>query len=265
MSIFDSLILGLLQGITEFLPISSSGHLVLGEHYLSLNVDGLKSFDVAVHLATLLAVFVYFWKDILGMLKALLRLIIGKLDKSDPYVKLIFYILIGSIPAMIFGLLCEEWIDAIFRNVRYVALMMFVVGIIYLFGELVYKKGKIQEMKWYKAVFIGIAQAVAIVPGISRSGSTIVAGLFQGIERKEAARFSFLLGIPAILGAGFLTALKIPGNGGVGVDLLPLFIGFISAFVFGILSISFLMMFLKKNSLMVFAVYLIALGSIVFI
>lgn len=287
MEILDSLILGALQGITEFLPISSSGHLVLGEEWLGLNVETLKSFDVVVHIGTLLAILVYFWKDIWGMLKAIGRLFVGKLKMKDPYARLIFFILIGTIPAVIVGLFFEDLIDSTFRNVTSVGAWMMMIGVIFICGEYAYKRwhkpliervddareyvqadyvsAEVRGMKWWKAIVIGLAQALALIPGVSRSGSTIVAGLFQGISRSAAARFSFLLGIPAMAGAGLLTALNIPESGGVGVEALPLLIGFITSFAFGLLSVAFLMKFLKKNSLIIFAVYLIALGFGVFI
>ncbi len=283
MEILDSVILGILQGITEFLPISSSGHLVLGEEWLGLNVETLKSFDVVVHMGTLLAILVYFWKDIWGMIKAFFTF-----NFKSPYGQLIGYILIGTIPAVIVGLLFEDVIDATFRNVKSVGAWMMVVGVIFVCGEYAYKRwhkplmenvdeardyvqpggyesAEVRGMKWWKAIVIGLAQAMALIPGVSRSGSTIVAGLFQGISRSSAARFSFLLGIPAMAGAGLLTALNIPENGGLGVDILPLLIGFITSFAFGLLAVAFLMKFLKKNSLIIFAIYLIALGFGVFI
>lgn len=266
MTWFDSLILGIIQGITEFIPISSSGHLVLMEKFLGLDVSGLKSFDVVVHVGSLLAILIYFWADVWGMLKAFGRLVTLKLKKDDAYGKLILFIIIGTIPVVLLGYFGEEWLDNTFRNVTIVALWMVLVGFVFILGESVYKRtiSKKKELKWWKALIIGFAQAVALVPGISRSGSTIVAGLFQGIERTYAARFSFLLGIPAIAGAGLLTALKI-SKSGVEVDNLPLLIGFLSSLFAGILSVHILMKFLKKHSLLFFAAYLIILGGSVLI
>lgn len=283
MNIFDALILGGLQGITEFLPISSSGHLVLAEHFLGLKVETLKSFDVVVHMGTLLSIFVYFRKDIWGMILAVWKFFRAQLKPNDPYGKLIIYIIVGTIPAVFAGLYGEEWIDSKFRNVQSVALNMMIVGGVFILGEFVYKylksragfteriaekfekEGELHGMKWQKALVIGLAQAVALLPGVSRSGSTIVAGLFQGIERSTAARFSFLLGMPAMAGAGILTVMKISGSGnGPEIPLFILAIGFLSAFVFGLLSVSFLMNFLKRFSLNVFAVYLIILGILVY-
>ena len=267
MNLFDSFILGTLQGITEFLPISSSGHLVLAESLLGLKVETLKSFDVVVHMGTLLAILVYFWSDVKGMLLALWSFFQGKLKKDNPFGKLIVYIIIGTIPAVFAGLYGEKWIDSHFRNVESVALSMIVVGIIFILGEYAFKRfygKKDNVMSWRKAILIGLAQAVALMPGVSRSGSTIVAGLFQGIDRSQAARFSFLLGIPAIAGAGLLTAIKLGNSSEISVGFLPLLIGFVSAFIFGLISVKFLMTFLKKFGLNYFAIYLILLGILVY-
>lgn len=255
MSLIEALILGIVQGISEFLPISSSGHLVLGEYFLGLDVGELKSFDVVVHVGTLLAIVVYFWKDVWGLLKALFV-------KDDKYRPMLGWIIVGTIPAVFVGLYGEDFIDSIFRNVFMVALVMAIVAVVFLIGEYVHRKRKPGKMNWWKALLIGVAQSIALIPGVSRSGSTIVAGLFAGIKREEAARFSFLLGAPAIFGAGLLTALKSGGE--VSVDLGALGVGFVSSFVFGLISVWGLMKFLKKHSLVVFAVYLLILAGLVY-
>ena len=259
MDFLDAIYLGILQGITEFLPVSSSGHLVLGEKFLGLDVEELKSFDVIVHMGTLLAIVLYFWKDVWGMIKALF-------GKSREYEMLIVYIIVVTVPAVLAGLFLEDAIDSTFRNVISVGLWMILVGVFFILGERFFKKVKKGKMSVKKAVIIGLAQSLALIPGVSRSGSTIVAGLFQGIKRDEAARFSFLLGIPAIAGAGLYTMLKMPMEGGwstdgglIGSDIL--LVGFVSAFIAGIASIVFLMRFLKKHSLVVFSVYLFILGG----
>lgn len=267
----EALILGALQGVTEFLPISSSGHLVLGEELLGLNVETLKSFDVVLHLGTLLAILVYFWKDVQGMMVAFLKFISGKLGKDDPYGKLIIFIIIGTIPAVLLGYFGEEYLDATFRNVQSISILMIVVGCIFLLAEWVYKKiaaRKSDVKSWWQSLIIGLAQAMALIPGVSRSGATITAAIFQGIERSSAARFSFLLGIPAMVGAGLLTGLKVYGGGGLGgenLGVLAVLIGFFSSLIFGLLSIWFLMKFLKKHGLAVFGVYRIVLGLVILI
>lgn len=263
MDLFQAFSLGVLQGITEFLPISSSGHLVIGEWFFNLGVADLKSFDVALHIGSLLAIFVYFRKDILELLRAFFRMFTGKFDGE--YAKLILFIVVGTLPAVFAGLFLEEKIDEIFRNIYAIGISMIVVGVIFIFGEWAHKKlhNSSTSMTVQKALIIGVAQAIALIPGISRSGSTIVAGLFQGIKRESAARFSFLLGMPAILGAGILTAIKSSEGAGVAIDTGTMAFGAFISFIFSLLSVWFLMKFLKKHTLLVFAIYLIVVGSFV--
>lgn len=260
MTILNAFLLGAVQGVTEFLPISSSGHLVLGEVFLGLDVENLKSFDVAVHMASLLAIFVYFWKDAWGLIKAFFGLFVG--GKKNEYTSLVWFIIIGTIPAVIIGFTLEDHIDEAFRNVSAVGLFMVLVGVIFLLGEMANKRVKKVNLGYKNTFIVGLAQACALIPGVSRSGSTIVTGLFQGVDRSEAARFSFLLGIPAILGAGLLTGIKVAKSGVIDVPLAPLLTGFVASFLFGLVSVWGLMKFLKKHTLVVFAVYLIIVGSL---
>lgn len=218
-----------------------------------------------VHMGTLMAIFIYFRKDLKGMIMAFLSMLKGKLDKNDPYTKLIFYILIGTIPAVVVGFTMGDWIDKTFRSVQTVTFLIVAVGVIFIISEIFYKKAKpSNELTLRKALVIGLAQSLALVPGVSRSGSTIVAGLFQGVEREAAARFSFLLAIPAVMGAGLLTAVKSSGDSAALVSTLNLVIGFLSSFIFGLLSVAFLMKFLKNHSLNVFAGYRILLGLVIY-
>ncbi|MFA4891543.1 MAG: undecaprenyl-diphosphate phosphatase [Candidatus Gracilibacteria bacterium] len=267
MNIFDSVVLGAVQGITEFLPISSSGHLVLAESMLGLKVEALKSFDVAVHVGTLVAILIYFWKDFIGMITF-----------RKGFRLMVLYIVVGMIPAVLAGVMLEDWIDSVFRGAWMVGLMMMITGVVFLAGEGVGKilrsVGGETNLNWWRVLIIGFAQAVALIPGISRSGSTIVAGLFQGIEREKAARFSFLLGAPAIAGAGIWTALKGDLASGLGgglgsglgeVDVLPALTGGVIAAVVGFFAIWAMMKFLKKHSLLIFAIYLLVIGSVAII
>lgn len=268
MNIYQSLILGILQGITEFLPVSSDGHLVLAEKILGLKMEGLKSYDVLLHMGTFLAILVYFWKDVWRMIKTFFLLIVRKVSTKDPYVRLIFYIIIGTIPAVLLGFFGGDFMDSTFRNMKWTGIFMIIMAAVFIFaeaGQRTYKNKK-SDLNLKNVVVIGIAQAFALLPGISRSGSTISAAIFQGIDRAYAARFSFLLGLPAMLGAGLLTATKTYLSTGKiieNVEFLPALLGFISAFGFGILSIFFLMKFLKKHSLIWFAVYLVLMGLFV--
>lgn len=169
MSILESAVLGAIQGVTEFLPISSSGHLVIAEKLFGLNVDALKSFDVALHAGTFFAIFIYFWKDILGMLKAFFGVFAGRLDTGNEYLKLILYIVIGSIPAILIGFKFGDYLDENFRNVHSVALVLGGVGLLFLLAEYVNKKFKEKKgLNIWKALFIGVFQATALVPGVSR-------------------------------------------------------------------------------------------------
>ncbi len=264
MTWLEALILGILQGITEFLPISSSGHLLIGQEFLGLNISELKSFDIIVHVASLLAIFVYFSKDILEMLKAFGKILTFKVNKKDPYAKLILYIIIGTIPAVLLGFFGEEWLDSMFRNVFSVGMWMLIIAVVFLFAEMFYREEKTSKsLSIFKVIFIGCMQAVALIPGVSRSGMTISGGLFAKLKRTDAARFSFLLSMPAIFGAGLLDFFK---NETVPVPFISLLIGFIASFLVGLLAITFLMKFLKKHSLIIFAVYLFFIGgSILFL
>ncbi|MFA5821233.1 MAG: undecaprenyl-diphosphatase UppP [Candidatus Gracilibacteria bacterium] len=254
MNYFDGLFLGALQGVTEFLPISSSGHLVLAESFLGLKVEDLKSFDVFVHLATFLVILIYFWSDVKKLIL---------LEKN--YRKLVAYIIIGTLPAVMVGFLWGDLLDEVFRKASSVAALMVMVGGIFILAEIFYKKlaakKNLDEMNWKQALVIGLAQALALVPGISRSGATIVGGIVQGIKREDAAKFSFLLGLPAMLGAFTLTAAKMSAADFQNMALGPSFVGFVAAVLFGLMSVSFLMKFLKTHSLNAFAVYRILLGA----
>lgn len=240
MTLLQAILLGIVQGITEFLPISSSGHLILGETLLNLEVAQLKTFDVVVHVGTLLAILTYFWKDVWK-------------------VKLWPWLILGTIPAVVVGLTLEDQIDAIFRSALAVGIVMIIVGAIFMIPESWARRTKDKKLQWWQVVLVGMAQAVAIIPGVSRSGSTIFTGTMLGMRREEAARFSFLLGAVAITGAGILTALDLNG---ATVEWGVLTAGFISSFIAGFLSVKWLMKYLKHHSLKVFGIYLMSLGAL---
>ncbi len=243
MTIIESIILGVVQGITEFLPISSSGHLVLSESLLGLEVEALKSFDVALHVGSLLAILFYFRKTIAEILL-----------KDHKYIGLL---LVGTIPAVIAGFTLEDKIDALFRSITAVGVVMIITAIYFLIAEkFAPKKGKLTIKN---AVLIGIAQMFALIPGVSRSGSTIATGVLTGLERTKAAEFSFLLGSIAITGAGLLTALKVEAGT---LDLTTMSLGFFASMIASYFAIKFLMNFFKKNTLRPFAYYLFVIGVI---
>lgn len=261
MTIVDSIILGLTQGVSEFLPISSSGHLVIIEKVLGLKIEELKSFDVSLHMATLLAILIYFRAEVVGMIGAFFKFFLRKLEPGDKYAKLIPLLIVGTIPAVLLGYFAGDYLDAKFRNSTSIAILLISVGLFFVFAEWRNKQVvRKEKMGVGGALMIGIAQSMALIPGVSRSGGTISTGLLLGFERSEMAKFSFLLGIPAMAGAGLLTFLDMTPSEMANIDYRDMIFGFIAAFTSGILCISFLMKFLRKHTLNIFAGYRILLG-----
>ncbi len=270
MSYLQALLLGILQGITEFLPISSSGHLVLFQGLLGLNdAVALKAFDIAVHFGTLMAILIYFRRDIVELLRALWLWIrpsrkpvegleMAKNLQSEQ--KLIITLIIGTIPAVAVGFLWGDWLDEHFLAPLPVCLMLFLIALVFLLAEYLYKKRRSHRASFshLDGLLIGLAQALALVPGVSRSGATITTGLFLGIEREKAARFSFLLGSVAMVAATAFAVLKVAKGEYSMPSTDILLIGIASSFAAGWLAISFLMNYLKKHTLAVFAWYRIA-------
>ena len=252
MNIFDGVILGIVQGLTEFLPVSSSGHLIIARQILGIQTaDGL-AFDAVLQLATILAVGVYFFKDLLKLATTFFKVIFRKVVSSQEKTML-WAIVIGTIPAVIFGLLLQHKMETVFRNVHLVALTLFLGSLIMFFAEYCAKNNK--PITVGRGFLIGLYQTLALFPGMSRSGSTISGGLFTGLTREDAIRFSFLLSFPIILGSGAKELL------GLGSSILsaPLMIGCLVAFIVGIISIHFLVSYLKKHTMNVFVIYRILL------
>ena len=247
MDFLDALILGILQGITEFLPVSSSGHLVIGQKLLGINVPG-NAFEVILHIGTLMSILVVFWPDIHRLLG----------DIKDYNTRIyIFTLLLGTTPAIIVGLLSKDQIASMFDNTHTVALALIVTGIILISSK--WFLNKKSDLTLIKGFNIGLAQALAIIPGISRSGVTICTGLMMGLSTKEAARFSFLLALPAISGAGILTAMDIDKIS-LGMDVI--FVGFLSSFLVGWAALKWLLNLLKTGKFHWFGVYCLLLGII---
>lgn len=260
MSIIQAIILGVVQGITEFLPISSSGHLILFPEIFGWTSHSID-FDVTLHVATLLAIFWVMWGDILDIVRALFG---KKGDKS-----MFWKIAVGTVPVVIFGLaISSSFFDEI-RTVRIVAINLALWGAILWAADSYLARAKdgtneLKKIKWWQVIVIGFSQVIALIPGSSRSGVTISAGLFSGMDRKTAARFSFLLAIPAITGAGMLTAFDAV-KVGLETPVASLVIGFIAAFLAGVVSIRFLFRFIEKANYRWFAAYRIILALILLI
>ena len=244
----QALILGIIQGFTEFLPISSSGHLVLGQAILGIEQPG-NEFEILVHLGTLASVLVVFFDDI----KLLLVSLTSK--KSQLF---IFFVVVGSIPAIGIGLGFMDILKSLFDNMDAVGSALIFTGLM-LYSSSFIKRGD-REHSIVTSILIGCAQAVAIIPGVSRSGMTICTALFLGLSPKEAARFSFLLAIPAISGAGILTALDV--SGGFQLPLSVIIIAFLSSFGVGVVALKWLLGWLEQGKFHYFGVYCLAVGII---
>ncbi|MBN2600587.1 MAG: undecaprenyl-diphosphatase UppP [Candidatus Marinimicrobia bacterium] len=264
MGYIDAIILGIVQGITEFLPISSSGHLVIFEHLLNINMDNV-AFEVFVHFGTLLSVVAVYFNDIWNMIASFFRGIthrnVGKTYRDDPFFRLSIFVIIGTIPTAIAGLFLEDFFVSIFHNIQLVGITLLITGIAILSTRFI--KPKTVDLTPKKSLLIGIAQSIAILPGISRSGFTISCALFSGMSRENAARFSFLLAIPAILGATLLHIVDLFSSDTVGINIAPLLAGFLCSFVVGYMAIRFLLSVLKSGKFVWFAPYCFFAGLVV--
>ncbi|MFZ0390506.1 MAG: undecaprenyl-diphosphatase UppP [Calditrichia bacterium] len=263
MNLIKAIILGIVQGLSEFLPISSSGHLVLVQQILGFSEGGL-AFEVFVHFGTLMAVIWVFRKDIVKMILAtpdMFRLTRSDLpEERREYARLNLFILIGSVPAAVIGLLFEDAIEGLFESHLLVLGMLFITGLIMWSSR--YTRSRGRQMKGWHAFLIGFAQAFAILPGISRSGSTIVSGLWMGLDRQKVARFSFLLSGPVIFGATLLKAKEIWDSPLPNTELFHLLMATIAAMVAGYFAIVWLLKIIRDQKLEWFGVYCIAVSII---
>ncbi len=261
MNILEAIFLGFIQGATEFLPISSSGHLVLIPAIFGLSQPNLSLIAIA-HLGTLLAVLIYFWHDLWAILIAVLQGLRDRDPMGSSDSRLGWYIVVGSIPAAVIGLLFADFFEEVFGSPQIAAFFLLITAVLLVFGERVLTGVKsIAQMNWPDAIIVGLTQTMALFPGVSRSGSTIAAGLWRGLDRESAARYSFLLGVPAILGAGLLSVFDIISAGNIGPQL-PIYIAtFLTAAVVGYACIAFLLRWLRNHSFYVFAIYCALLGG----
>lgn len=260
MNLLEAIILGIIQGATEFLPVSSSGHLILLPSLFNIPIPSL-SVAAVVHEGTLLAVLIYFRRDLLQIVKAVWAGIVQRKPLATEDSRLGWYIAIGSIPAAAAGLTLESSFERIFGTPSYAAVFLLGTALILFVGErLLTGKKTVAEMGWLDALIIGIAQMMALLPGISRSGSTIAAGLWRGLDRTAAARYSFLLGVPAILGAGVLAAIDFAGMDDIASQLPVLTASFLSAAITGYICIHFLLGWLRGHTLYGFAAYCAVFG-----
>lgn len=259
MEIFNAIILGLIQGLTEFLPISSSGHLIIFRDFLGLSSQNSLAYDAILQLATTLAIIVYFRKD---LFQAFLKIKNRQIDKV--FINKIIFIIIATIPAVILGLLLENYMETIFRNSLLVALTALLGAVVMYFADKFNQKilSK-QNLNYKKSFIIGLFQSLALIPGMSRSGMTISGGLFMNLKRETAVRFSFLMAIPILLGSGAKKFLDLYQTNALNDLSFSLFVGVVTAFVSGLWAINFLIKYLKNNSFKNFIIYRIVLAAVI--
>jgi undecaprenyl-diphosphatase len=268
-TVLQALIMGLVQGLTEFLPVSSSGHLVIVPYLFGWDDAFINSlaFSVMLHMGTLVALLVYFRADWFRLVPAGFATIRDRSFNDDPDRRLAWLLVAATIPAALAGFLLNDLIETQFRQIGLVALML-VVGavILWLADHLGARTKGIKDVTFPLAIGLGAAQALALVPGISRSGISISAARFAGLDREAAARFSFLMATPVTLGAGVFEARKLlAGEAGVQVELLPLIVGMVAALVAGLAAIHFMLRYLRTRSLDIFVWYRIALAAVVLV
>lgn len=261
MSYWEALLLGVIQGLTEFLPVSSSGHLVLGKALLGIEIDNI-AFEVFVHFGTLLAVMTVFRNDILLLLKGFVAFVSFKSksgsEEEKRGIKMLGLLVLGTIPAGVLGLLFKDYFEAAFQSPRFVCVALLVTGLVLLSTKYAKKKGA--ELNVSESLIIGFAQVCAIFPGISRSGTTISTALLLGIEREQAARFSFLLAVPLILGASAKQTIDLISDLPATHELIGIALGTLAAYISGLFAIKWLVAAIKQGMFDRFAYYCFVVG-----
>lgn len=263
MTLFESILLGAIQGLTEFLPVSSSGHLVVFKDILGIH-GSMIPFFIMVHFGTLFAVVIYFWKDLIQITQGVLGIFFSRQKVKEPpdnlaHPRFAILIIIATLPAVIIGILFNDWFETVFESVLYVGIAWLFMGSM-LMASLRFQKGMLglQEMTFPLAFLIGCAQCIALIPGISRSGTTILAGMVLGLKKEDAARFAFWMAIPVILGAGILE-LKEGIAFARDYPAASLF-GVLTSTGVGFLAVAVLMKLVKKGQLYIFGFYCLIVG-----
>ena len=262
MNLFHSFLLGIIQGLTEFIPVSSTAHLLIAQRLLGLPADdAMFSFLVIVQLGTLVSLFAFYWKDLISIAKATLDF-----RRSTPERNLGLYIILATIPALLAGYLLKDAVEVLFKQpMLQASIRLFTAAVLLTLAEWLSKKNRsLDSLTWLDAFFVGLMQVLAVFPGASRSGTTISGGMFRDFDRPSAARFAFLISVPVMLAAGgyeMLDVIKMPNLG----EFLPLLaVGLVTAAIVGWFAIKWLIDYLSKRSLYVFAIYCAVVGVIVF-
>jgi undecaprenyl-diphosphatase len=263
--VLEALILGLVQGLTEFLPISSSAHLRIVGEFLPGAQDPGAAFTAITQLGTETAVIVFFWRDIVRIVSHWFGSFTGRVPRNDPDARMGWLIIIGSLPIVVLGLVFQDQIETTFRSLYIVATMLIVFGIVLGLADWAGAKNRgLDQLTVPHGIYFGLAQSLALIPGVSRSGGTITMGLLLGYERAAAARYAFLLAIPAVFGSGLYQLFKSMGEPAV-YGPLETAAATLVAFVVAILIIAFFMNWISKHSFLPFVIYRIALGTAIFI
>ncbi|HEY98248.1 MAG TPA: undecaprenyl-diphosphatase UppP [Dehalococcoidia bacterium] len=260
MTLIRAFILGIVQGLTEFLPISSSGHLVLLPAALGWDSPTLV-FDATVHLATLIAVIAVFWRDVGTLIVAWWKGLWGWQPMKTVESRIAWWIVVGTIPGVLAGVFLESTFESFFSEPRAVGGFLLATALLLVLADILgrYRRG-FTDITWWDGLIIGIGQAASISPGLSRSGTTISVGVFCGLSREAAARFSFILAIPIILGAGLANLVELFESGNVSAEAPALVMGFFTAAISGYAAIRFLLAYLRKRRLYPFAIYCVLIG-----
>ncbi|MDP9372871.1 MAG: undecaprenyl-diphosphatase UppP [Chloroflexota bacterium] len=268
--LLQAIVLGAVQGLTEFLPISSSAHLVLFPWLFGWRNPGL-TFDVALHIGTIVAVLLYFRRDLLGIAAALWRGLAARAPLAEPDARLGLLIVAGALPAAVIGFLVARPVDDFFHRpeaqglaLAIIAAMLIGVGLLMALAERIAgHRRPLKDLRLRDALIVGLAQAAALVPGVSRSGSTLTAGLFLNFRREDAARFSFLLSLPVTGGAALKKTLDVVAEGLAPADRLPFIAGILTSGLVGYVCIAFLLRYLQRASTLVFTLYRVGLGLLI--
>ena len=271
MGILEAIILGLVQGLTEFLPISSSAHLRIVGEFLGTGADPGAAFTAITQLGTETAVIIYFWPDIVRIVSKWARSLVGRVPRNDHDARMGWFIILGSVPIVVLGLIFQTAIETTLRSLWIIATTLIVFGILLGVADVVgSKKRRLRELTWPHAIIYGLAQALALIPGVSRSGGTMTGGLFLGYDRRAVARYSFLLAIPAVFGSGLYQlykTIKEPCLNVASGCAPEVFSGVETAtataiaFAVGFVVIAFFMRYITKHSFLPFVIYRILLGG----
>lgn len=268
MNIIDAIFLGILQGLTEFLPVSSSGHLVIAQHFMGIS-EGNLALNVLLHLGTLVAVVIVYFRSVANMLLAFFGMIADLVKErclcvyKSKYRKYILLIVMASLPTAVVGLILNDLFEELFSSIYVVAFTLILTGILLILGEKMgkYNTDPIEKLTLKQGFLVGLFQSLAITPGISRSGSTIVGGLINGLKKEEATEFSFLISIPAVLGAVILEGKDIAHLGDLGIETVTLAASFLAAVIVGVFAIKLLVKLVRNGQLHYFSYYCWAVSA----